>query len=74
MSRQNKQRAKKALNKSGKGHNAGADKHFTEGAVRSRYPGQQPAPRWLKHTVKKGWWLKGHAPKAGESQAGQAGV
>jgi hypothetical protein len=58
MSRQTKNRKHRATAKSAKGHNAGADKHFSPGMARSHYPHLQPAPCWVKSSGKRGWWNK----------------
>lgn len=58
MSRQSKNRKHSITAKSSKGHNAGADKHFSPGAARSPFPDSQPAPCWVKSSGKRGWWNK----------------
>lgn len=58
MSRQSKHRHQRATAKTGKGHNAGADKHFAPNTARSHFPHMQPAPCWVKSTGKRGWWNK----------------
>lgn len=53
MSRTNKLRRKKLLSKSTKG---AKKTEASSGIKKSQYPGDQPAPSWLKSTSKKGWW------------------
>jgi hypothetical protein len=60
MSRQSKQRKQAAAHKAGKGHNAGLDKLAANAPKGARFPGNQPAPSWIKPTGAKGWF---NAPK-----------
>lgn len=54
MSRQNKQRSKKAQSSKFKGSNAG--KHRGEGVKISHFPGDQNAASWMKPSGRKGYW------------------
>lgn len=54
MSRQSKNKTKAIKSKSSKGASKG--NHFAEKDFKSKFPGDQPAPNWVRPTGAKGWF------------------
>lgn len=67
MSKQNKQRNKRAARKIAKSGHSGRH-HLEEGQAASKVSSLQTKPAWVKATGKKGWWrdlkAKPHAKAA----------
>lgn len=54
MSRQSKNKSKAIKSKSSKGASKG--NHFAEKDFKSKFPGDQPAPNWVRPTGARGWF------------------
>lgn len=66
MSKQNKQRNKRAQQKLAKASKSNRQ-HLGDGQSASHDPHHQPAPHWLKPSGKRGWW-NGLKTKAAEAK------